>query len=62
MDRILRWSGTTIVLLLMSLAVDARAQSAAPAYRLTVKIHGAPSSCRDELGSRELYVVVKRLD
>ena len=36
---------------------------AASAYRLTVTIHGAFGLCHnDEIGSEELYVVVKRLD
>ena len=60
---ILKWFGTITVLVLMNLAVGARAQSLATAYRLSVKIHGGLGSCgNDELGSQELYVVVKRLD
>ena len=63
LNMILKWVGTITVLVLMNLAVGARAQSVATAYRLSVKIHGGLGSCgNDELGSQELYVVVKRLD
>ena len=59
-----KWSGTTAVLLLLSLAVGVRAQSAASAYRLTVTIPGTyGGSCHGEFaGSQEFYAVVTRLD
>ncbi len=43
-----KWSGMTtspiIALVLVSLAVSARAQTAGSVYRLTVTIEGAPAS------------------